>query len=766
MEKNFILNKQYKILKKIGQGGFAETFLALDQKTQKKCVIKYLSLKKADKWKSIELFEREAKILNTIDHPFIPDFIDFFTLETKEDTKLYLVQEFIEGKNLAQLLAEGRHFTEKEVLQIALKMTHILDYLHNFSPPLIHRDIKPSNIIFVPPEKIYLIDFGAVRDKLLNMEQGGSTIIGTFGYMPIEQYEGRALPGTDIYSLGATLIHLLSHKDPALMEKKHMRIDFRPHVTISQEFTAIIEKMIEPDYTNRYQSAKELYKDLWDYSTGKGVRSFTQREKSDNKKTPWFIKTIIAVIILSFLIVPITLNEIEKAEYEKKSLEERIEQDYCTALKYITESKYEKAIDLLEKLGDYKDAKEQKIKAMALLDEEKTKAATEEEKLKRYNMAIQYKKENKYPRALSLFKSLGNYKDSQNQVKIVNALITRDQYYQAVKMLRDKEYEKALAIFMTIKDYEDSEEKIEQAEMYIESKKRFVKELAPVGGQELDISPDGKLIVYAKIYLNFLSAETGKKLKTINPHNGNYIKKIRFNPDGSILATAGGKDKSFKFWDTGTYNEIKKISIDSNAMAVDFHPDGKTIACGHGDGTITILSYPTWEKINSFKGQKGYISVLRFSKDGKTLASGNNDKTIHLWDLMEGTLLTVFEGHTSWINDIHFLSDGNHMVSGSSDETIRLWSLDSGYETLKIKCGFLINAIDPDDSGKILVCCGNSPVFEFRSIETGEKIRRLENFGSNVYSVMYTPDKKNVVTCGSDLNLWSAVPFPHYLSGF
>lgn len=635
-------------------------------------------------------------------------------------------------------------------------MAGILEYLHNFSPPLIHRDIKPSNIIFVPPDKIYLIDFGAVRDKLLNLEQGGSTIIGTFGYMPMEQYEGRAVPGTDIYSLGITLIHLLSHKDPAEMEKKHMRIDFRPHLTISKEFAVVIDKMIEPDYKDRFQSAKQLHKTLHNYSMGKTAKALIQKDKPAKKKMSLIFGFIIGLIIMGSWIIPVTLEIIEEAKYKKELLKERIEKEYQTALDYIDNSEYKKAINLLEELGDYKDAEAQKAKAIELLDIEEKIAATAAEKAERYDTALKYKKEGKYTGALSLFRSLEDYRDSEKQIKEIEELIIYNKYKQAVGLLNDGEYEKALAILIPIKDYLDSGEKIEQATMYLETEKRFIKRLAFWGAQELAVSPDGKLIIYAKIYLNFLSLETGKKLKTINGHNGNYIRKIELNPDGSILATAGGKDKSFKFWNTRTFEEMKKISIDSSAMSVGFHPDGRTVACGHGDGTISLWTYPDWERIMSLKAQKGYISVLRFSKDGRILASGNEDYTIHLWDFKDGNLLMVFEGHTSWINDIRFLPDREHLVSGSSDHSIRLWSMNTGHEIKKMECDFLINAIDLDDTGNVLVCCGNWTCFEFWSIKTGQKIQRLDNFGHDVYIVMYTPDKKRVVSCGYDINLWSA----------
>jgi len=265
MTKNTLLNDRYEIKETLGRGGFATTYLAIDTETQQKCAIKCLSFRKIEEWKTLELFEREAKILKNLDHPRIPDYIDFFTIETEQDVEIYLVQEYVEGTSLAQFVREGKHFSEKEVVKIALKIIRILEYLHRLSPPIIHRDIKPGNILLTPNKQVYLIDFGSVRDKMLvdQTKSGGvPTIVGTYGYMAIEQFEGRALPASDIYSLGMTLIYLLAHKEPVEIEKKGLDLDFRPHVNISDDFARALKKMIAPDNTKRYQTASELKQDL------------------------------------------------------------------------------------------------------------------------------------------------------------------------------------------------------------------------------------------------------------------------------------------------------------------------------------------------------------------------------------------------------------------------------------------------------------------------------------------------------------------------
>ena len=260
-----LLKERYKIDRKIGEGGFAETYLGYDNQTGTPCVLKILSWKDVPDWKVIELFEREARVLSQMDHPQIPKFIEFFTEDSPPETKIVLVQEYVPGRNLAQSIADGRHYTEKEVIQIGLEVAKILEYLQKFSPPIIHRDIKPSNLLRSDEGTIHLIDFGAVRDKVLHhqkTEAGGFTVVGTYGFMPFEQFQGQAIPASDIYSLGVTLISLLSHKEPHEMESTGSSLNFEPHVNVSSGFKAVLQKMIAHRPEDRYALAEQLRHDL------------------------------------------------------------------------------------------------------------------------------------------------------------------------------------------------------------------------------------------------------------------------------------------------------------------------------------------------------------------------------------------------------------------------------------------------------------------------------------------------------------------------
>ncbi|MBC7476344.1 MAG: protein kinase, partial [Candidatus Sericytochromatia bacterium] len=192
-----------------------------------------------------------------------------------------------------------------EAINITIQVLKILEYLHNFLPQIIHRDIKPSNILVDQDNIVYLIDFGSVKEKLTygNISQSGiSTIIGTQGYMSIDQFEGKAIPSSDIYSLGLTLLYILSHKEPLQLKKNGLNFLFRDVVNISDKFELIISKMIDPDYTKRYMNIPNLKRDLnaldnqkikINIKDNKSMNSSVQGHLSEDEKIIWLERPIL-----------------------------------------------------------------------------------------------------------------------------------------------------------------------------------------------------------------------------------------------------------------------------------------------------------------------------------------------------------------------------------------------------------------------------------------------------------------------------------------
>jgi serine/threonine protein kinase len=258
---NEVIGDRYQILSPLGSGGSGTTYAALDLQTQHQVALKVVSLRHIKEWKTLELFDREAKILKNLNHPQIPSYLDYFSMEGADDQRFYLVQELAEGESLDRWVEKGWRADEATAKDIAIQVLHILDYLHGLNPPVVHRDIKPQNIVRSADNYIYLVDFGSVQD--LYRQTFAKTFVGTFGYMPPEQFRGQCVCVSDLYSLGATILFVLTHRAPSDFPQKRMRLNFRPYLTVSEKMQDWLDGMLEPAVEDRFPSARAAI-DFWE----------------------------------------------------------------------------------------------------------------------------------------------------------------------------------------------------------------------------------------------------------------------------------------------------------------------------------------------------------------------------------------------------------------------------------------------------------------------------------------------------------------------
>lgn len=260
------LKKRYAIQKQLVKNAGRRTLLARDLQTQELVVIKLLIFGEDVQWDNLKLFEREAQTLQRLSHPAIPRYLDYFDIDTSIGKGFALVQSYIPAKSLEQWLKAGRTFSEEEVKQLAKALLEILHYLHKQQPQVIHRDIKPSNILLENRSgnsigQVYLVDFGSVQ--ALTAKKGNTiTVVGTYGYMPPEQFGGRTVPASDLYSLGATLIYLVTGRHPAELSQDNLRIQFESVVNLSPDLLNWLKWMTQPSLNRRLASAGEALKAL------------------------------------------------------------------------------------------------------------------------------------------------------------------------------------------------------------------------------------------------------------------------------------------------------------------------------------------------------------------------------------------------------------------------------------------------------------------------------------------------------------------------
>jgi len=253
-----LVGGRYEIVRTLGQGAFGHTFLARDREGDRAVAIKLLDTRGRNDLKAYELFKREAVVLGAVRHHGIPEVFETFQDMWYGASAAFLVMEYIEGTSLAQVIDEKRGIEGSEVVHVFLELLGILDYLHNRVPPILHRDIKPSNIILRPNGFPALVDFGSVRRVFMTPEETGSTIAGTYGYMPYEQYMGQATPASDLYAMAATFLHLLTGRAPREFMNDEGRIQVPETLPGEPRLRGVIERLLRPSPAERFASARDV----------------------------------------------------------------------------------------------------------------------------------------------------------------------------------------------------------------------------------------------------------------------------------------------------------------------------------------------------------------------------------------------------------------------------------------------------------------------------------------------------------------------------
>jgi serine/threonine-protein kinase len=268
-----VLRDRYEIIDLVGQGGMGAVYKAEDLRLRGRiCAVKEVLPEIISgpgmEDQAHEQFYREASVLARLDHPNLPKVSDFFQADGRE----YLVMDFVPGHDLRQLVEEARRrdsfLPEANVLAWAAQLCDALTYLHTQDPPVLHRDIKPSNIKLTPRGVVKLVDFGLV--KLLQPDESRTVTVvqgrGTVAYTPLEQYggdTGHTDLRSDIYSLGATVYHLLTGQPPTDAKQRFLKPgslipprDINPHISVRTEKAILAAIAQHPD--ERPRSAEEL----------------------------------------------------------------------------------------------------------------------------------------------------------------------------------------------------------------------------------------------------------------------------------------------------------------------------------------------------------------------------------------------------------------------------------------------------------------------------------------------------------------------------
>jgi eukaryotic-like serine/threonine-protein kinase len=253
---------RYRVVSVLGTGGNATTYKCWDIESEQYVAVKALSLQTMKTWKQLELFEREARVLEQMNNPSIPRYLEYFEEDSETDKRFFIVQELADGRSLEQMRLQGHFWTDEELLHIVEELLITLLYLSSLRPPVVHRDIKPANIIVENPDnvissKIMLVDFGGVQASEMK-DFNSVTIVGTFDFMAPEQFRGRAGTGSDLYGVGATILYLATGRVPSQFPESRMKLDLSSVTMMNRTLKGVVSALLEPVPEDRLDAKQIL----------------------------------------------------------------------------------------------------------------------------------------------------------------------------------------------------------------------------------------------------------------------------------------------------------------------------------------------------------------------------------------------------------------------------------------------------------------------------------------------------------------------------
>ncbi len=627
-----LLRERYRAIKPIGFGGFGKTFLAVDEDKPSKppCVIKQFfpqTQTPQNTTKAAELFHQEAVRLDELGkHPQIPDLLAHF----EQDKNLYLVQEYIQGENLEQELLRNDTFNEAKIRQLLDDLLPVLQFIHQHR--VIHRDIKPANIIRRSalshptshigsfPGQLVLVDFGAAKVVTSTQLPVLGTIIGSPEYIAPEQTRGQAIYASDIYSLGATCIYLLTQVSPFdlfdINEDRWIWRDYLKGQAFSATLGKVLDKMLMTMPSQRYQTPLQVLKDLHpDGIPAKVIRNIQLHSPLTPNSSPTSSPPVAS---------PPQATSIQTPPLSRST---PVQPQRLTPLRSPTWS-------CMYTLKGHQNA----VTSVAFSPTEDIIASGSQDqtieiwRLDRGKRWYTLTGHNNWVTSIAISPD-GN----------ILASGSRDQTIEIWRLDRGKRW-------YTLIGHQD-------------------------GVEVVAFSPDGNILASGSRdqTIEIWDLQKGKRWYTLQGHQ-DRVYGLAFSPDSRLLAS-GSRDKTVRLWDLQTTKALQVLQDHSDwVRTVTFSPDGQQLATGSRDGMIKLWQSQgeRWTMQRTLRADQSNVFAIAYSPNGQQLASGTS-KGIDLWDVTTGVLLETLSDHSSDVLSVLFRPDGLRLASGSSDRTVKIW---------------------------------------------------------------------------------------------
>ncbi len=623
-------------------GGFGIVYEASDPEGKAK-ILKVLKQEVSEDPKAVSLFQQEAFVLGQIEHAGIPK-IETYVHHYLENGKMLhgIVMQKIEGLNLEQWInqREQKPIAQKRAIVWLKQLVDILSVVHRHK--YLHRDIKPANVMLSPSGQLVLIDFGTAREathtylaKIGSVE--GVTSICSVGYTAPEQEKGFAVPQSDFYALGCTMIHLVTGKYPLdTYSPDRDMFEWRSHAPeISEEFADLIDALIARKPSDRPINCESILKILKEIEqidqlpkSGKNSakrKSIKQAIKDSTRKPTSPILLTISVVIAAF--VGLSIGTVIKVSaignFEEISIQLPVFQQ-----KRLTPFRF---------LSGHTDT----IQSVALSPDGKTIAsASDDGTVKLWELA------GDNPNPIKEIKDLGGW--------VRSVVFVSDR--QIATAGQDK----------NIKIIDIASGKILKT---LTGHTNLVNNLA--------IAPEHDLLVSGSYdnTVNIWRISTGKLERSLKGHK-DKVWGVAISPDGKQVISAS-RDKTVQIWDVKTGESVKTLQHPSGVTCVLVTPDGKRVISGSSDKAIRVWGLESGKQLFELGEYHDAISAIAITSDGKYLFSGgkDNSNSIRLWNLQTKSSIWTLIGHTDLVTSLIITPDNLKLISSSQDKSIDIWEI-------------------------------------------------------------------------------------------
>ncbi|MHB2020786.1 MAG: protein kinase domain-containing protein [Candidatus Xenobia bacterium] len=779
LQKDVVLQGRYVIEESLGRGGMGTVYLARDLTLGgKKVAIKQMVVSIPDpdeRERAAQQFEREARLLASLDHPGLVDVTHYF----EEGGNHYLVMAYIQGQTLKEYLASLPGLPSvQHVVEWADFLCDVLEYLHSQTPAVLFRDLKPANVMRDHRGHLHLIDFGIARE----LKDVTSTFIrgtGTPGYCPVEQYGNNT--GTDqrsdIYSLGATLYTLLTRLTPPaavdLLTGDALVYSIRhynPQVPI--ELENVIARMMAIKRDDRYHNIKEVRAAL-----AAASRSLWNTDQA----VCWNCGTWL----------PVTART-------------------CPGCGNVARPPAGVGASYAPPIPQVASAPSASIPAAPVPVAPDPTSPTWMPTLPPASAPAAYA----YPPAGPAY-SAPMSTPVPAPAPPRPASSGPPSYAGRPQMPPTTAPAPANPLPPT---------SLPPVPPQVDTRRRAPGNALNPGGASPTVGPPvptvstsptpvppapqpvntagRRVIPPTPVVPNTSAASRGapdgapeKERAVLNGHQG-CVWSVAVSPDGRLVAS-GADDATVRLWDPGNNQQVRKIKCGSIVHCVGFGKDGRVLAWGTADGVVfvsptfergepmalkahssnvqtlawspdgrllatgsqdrAILIWAGGKQIKDIRTHTAQVTALAFSPDGSRLVSGSADRSVRLWDPGTGKEMVRYKGHNGFVWSVAFTKDGRHLLTASDDRTIRLWEVASGKEIEVFTHWASLNSIALSPDGRLLASGASDKTVCLWDIQLSRVVRYFEGHQHYVQCVAFTPDGKTLVSSSGDgtIRLWN-----------